>query len=137
MGRIISLDILLDWRTLFSRKETNVHQSNSDANVLVYRKERRTTMIFEKTLPCGLLLRIVQYKPGEMIQVKLTNSNPDTFGGVGGVGAFFPKLPNGERDKNNMYLFISPRSLPVIREALDEFDSPKPKWYEFWKSRKS
>jgi len=89
---------------------------------------------FTKTLPCGLLLHIKQHEPGEMIQVKLTNTDPGPFSGV---SAFFPKLPNGERDKNNMYLFISPRSLPAIREALDEFDSPRPKWYEFWKSRKS
>ena len=83
---------------------------------------------FDKILPCGMRLVISQYGNGTgTIQAELINELPGSDA-YASVGAFFPG-----GNKNHLIIFVSPDSLPALREALDAFSPAPRKWYEFWK----
>ena len=121
MGRIISLDFFLDWCTLFSREETNLHQSNPDADVLVYREERRATVI-ERKLPCGHKIGIEKFGSRMIVATVSTDKIPENLGIVINSGG----------QSADIYLY--PESLLAIRDIINELSPVPRKWYEFWKS---
>jgi hypothetical protein len=125
VGRSVSPNVPLGWRTLLEEKEENLHQlSVSDADALVHSKGWDTTMI-KRTMPCGHKV-VVESVNDALLKIEVTI---DERGENLGITTYTDPL--GVKAGAKIYIYKS--SLLVLREILDELD-PQPWPYRFLNS---